>query len=155
MCRCKEFLAVYTNRKCIDSATDRLNVDRLGQSRGGLRVEEANDRVELFPLLYVKVGVNRIDRDVYRATVRLKPQDITHHLGCGAADLLTEGMKVLEVGLVQRVADYLDVDLIQVFERETIAKVLWSRYMGASERNGTVQKWSTSEALFCRCHRSL
>jgi hypothetical protein len=43
--------------------------------------------------------------------------------GRGSAHLLAEGVKVLEVGLVQRVADDLNVHLVEVVEREAVAKV--------------------------------
>ena len=90
---------------------------------GGIREEQPDRRVELLALLEVEIGVDRVDGDVDRAPVRLELEDAAHHLGGRAADLAAEGVEVLEVRLEERVADDLDVHLVDVLEREAVAKV--------------------------------
>mmetsp|Transcript_7515 Transcript_7515/g.15042 ORF Transcript_7515/g.15042 Transcript_7515/m.15042 type:complete len:349 (+) Transcript_7515:111-1157(+) len=107
----------------VDRAAHGVEVCRLGQARGALGEEQADRGVELLALLQVEVGVERVHCDVDRATVGLQLEDATHDLGGRAAHLLAEIVKILKVGFVQRVADDLDVHLVDVFERQAIAEV--------------------------------
>ena len=50
-------------------------------------------------------------------------EGLAHGLGGGAAHLAAELVEVLEVGLVERVTDDLDVHLIQVLLRDAVDEV--------------------------------
>ena len=56
----------------------------------------------------------RVDSDDERASVGLEGEDGEHDVLCLAADPLAELIEGLEVRLVERVADDLDVHLVQV-----------------------------------------
>mmetsp|Transcript_37101 Transcript_37101/g.98357 ORF Transcript_37101/g.98357 Transcript_37101/m.98357 type:complete len:515 (-) Transcript_37101:53-1597(-) len=107
----------------VDGAAHCVLVGGLGEARRSLRVEQPDRGVQLLALLQVEVGVERVDRNVDRPSVRLELQDAAHHLLGRAAHVAAEGVKVLQVCLVQRVADDLNVQLIEVIEREAIAEV--------------------------------
>mmetsp|Transcript_8010 Transcript_8010/g.19920 ORF Transcript_8010/g.19920 Transcript_8010/m.19920 type:complete len:246 (-) Transcript_8010:471-1208(-) len=107
----------------VDGSLHGIDVGGHGQARGALGVEEADGRVELLALLFVEVRVERVHRNVDRASVRLQLKDAPHDLRGAAAHLLAEGVEVLEVRLVQRVPDDLNVHLVDVLEREAVAEV--------------------------------
>ena len=50
-------------------------------------------------------------------------EQLAHDFSSGATKGLGKVIKVLEIGLVERVPDDLDVHLVQVFGREAVAKV--------------------------------
>ena len=50
-------------------------------------------------------------------------EDLADNVGRHTAELLSEAVKVLEVLLEERVADDLDVDLLEILLRETVEKV--------------------------------
>ncbi len=82
-----------------------------GQTVG---IELPAPRVQLSPVLLGQLGLERVDGDDERAPVGLERQYLAHDLGRGAAEVLAKVVEGLEVGLVQRVADDLDVHLVEV-----------------------------------------
>mmetsp|Transcript_8692 Transcript_8692/g.22694 ORF Transcript_8692/g.22694 Transcript_8692/m.22694 type:complete len:273 (+) Transcript_8692:469-1287(+) len=108
----------------VDRRTHRVEVGRSREARRALRVEETDGGVERLARLEVKRGdVDRVDGDIDRATVCLEEEDVAHHLACRATNALAEGVEVLEVRLVQRITDDLNVHLAEVIERYAVAKV--------------------------------
>ena len=63
-------------------------------------------------------------------------EELAHDLGSGAAERLTEGVEVLQVGLVERVAHDLDVELVEVVLGYAVHEVGRERRV---DQNGVVE----------------
>ncbi|KAI3477715.1 hypothetical protein L1887_60488 [Cichorium endivia] len=68
-------------------------------------------------------GAKRVDGDVDRASIRLEAEQLGHGLCGGSAQRDAEVVEVLEVGLVERVADDFDVEVVEVGCGDAFSKV--------------------------------
>mmetsp|Transcript_15739 Transcript_15739/g.36406 ORF Transcript_15739/g.36406 Transcript_15739/m.36406 type:complete len:304 (+) Transcript_15739:300-1211(+) len=92
-----------------------VHVSAESQARRALGVQLADARVELELIVLAQLRLERVDGDVDRAPVRFELEDAAHDLRRLPAALgLDEVVEVLEVGLVKRVADDLDVELVKI-----------------------------------------
>mmetsp|Transcript_27512 Transcript_27512/g.70028 ORF Transcript_27512/g.70028 Transcript_27512/m.70028 type:complete len:318 (-) Transcript_27512:443-1396(-) len=107
----------------LHGSADLVEVLRHGQLVVAVRVQQAKVGVELLAVVARQLRAYAVERDVERAAVGLKGQQVAHDLGGGAAQALAELRKVVQVRLVQRVAHDLDVHLVQVLVAQVLAEV--------------------------------
>ena len=91
-----------------------VDVVRLRELVVPLGEEPADRGEELRALLLLELGAEGVDGDVDRAAVGLEGEDAEHDVCGGPAEGAAEGGEVLEVGFVERVADDLDVEVVEV-----------------------------------------
>lgn len=91
-----------------------------GQCRQTIRVHLAATRIQLGAIVLRQFSAKRIDRDDDRTSIGLEGQDLAHHIGSGASQSLAELVERLQVRLVQRIPDDLDVHLVQILLRNTV-----------------------------------
>lgn len=102
-------------------------------------VQQAKVGVEPAPVVAGELRADGVERDVERAAVGLKRQHAVHDLGGGAAQSVAKRVKVVQVRLVQRVAQHLDVHLVQVLRRQVlwgVAVVVGGFVCGVGDRAG-------------------
>lgn len=92
------------------------------QRRQTVRIHFAATRIQLGAIVLRQLRAKRIDRDDDRPTIGLESQNLAHHIGRGAAQTLAERIERLQIRLVQRIADDLDVHLVQILLGNAIDK---------------------------------
>ena len=115
-------------RAVLDNALARLahllDLVRACEQVVALWVQAPDVREQACALLLAQLRPEGVDRHAQRAAVSLECEDFVHHLGGRPADMgRDEAVEVLEVGLVERVADDFDVEVVKVGRGEAIAEV--------------------------------
>merc|ERR1719382_2009853 len=85
-----------------------------GKSLEAVREESSTCWVELLSVVLGQLGPEGVDRDDERPPVSLKGENLAHDVRSFAANVQTEVVEGLKVGLVKGVPDYLDIHLVQI-----------------------------------------
>mmetsp|Transcript_10815 Transcript_10815/g.33045 ORF Transcript_10815/g.33045 Transcript_10815/m.33045 type:complete len:211 (+) Transcript_10815:356-988(+) len=80
-----------------------------------------------------EIGAYAVEGDGDSATVRLKREELGHHLPGGAAHPAAEAVEILDPALVQHVPHDLQVHLGQVFPGQAALKILGERRVDEDE----------------------
>lgn len=97
-----------------------LVIVRTRQRRQAVRIHLAAARIQLGAIVLRQLGAKRVDRNDDRPSVRLEGENLAHHVRRGAAQTLAERIERLQIRLVQRVPDDLDVHLVQILLGDAI-----------------------------------
>lgn len=87
--------------------------------------EEATDGGKETGALFLgELSTEGVDGDVDGPSVGLERENASHDICRRPINRLAEGVEVLEVGLVERVADDFDIEVIEVSGRDAVTEVL-------------------------------
>ena len=107
----------------VNSLADLLDVVGAREHVVALGEEAADGGEELCALLLGELRAEGIDGDIDCTAVSLEGERGVHDVRGGSPDAAAEGVEVLEVGLVERVADDLDVEVVEIGSGDGVAEV--------------------------------
>lgn len=110
-------------RHAVDRDPHALGVIRTRKHQGALGVQAAEVGVQLLAVGLGELGAEGVDGDVECAPVCLECEDTRHDLVGWGREGLAECVEVFEVGLVQRVPDDFDIEVVQILRGQAVPKV--------------------------------
>lgn len=110
-------------RNVIDSLDHGIDIVCASKRIVAFRVQSSDGGEQLCTLFLGELSAERIDGDVECPAIGFKRENLAHDFGCGGWKGLTELMEIFEIRFVQAVTDDLDVQVVEVLRRQTIAEV--------------------------------
>lgn len=92
---------------------DLVNLIRSRQHVIALGIQSADRGEQSGTLFLCELGAERVNGDVDGTTVSFEGENARHDLGSWAANRLAERVEVFEIGFVERVADDLNVEVVE------------------------------------------